>query len=131
MTNRTRFMHVSLVALLAAAAAGVQAQSSTAPQSASPQPATPPQAEAQPMAPQKSAAKDKESTAPSILGSGTKADAKLEAGFKRADANGDGKVSPAEAGKVSAIGSKFAEFDKDKDGFLSAEEFAAATAKAN
>lgn len=48
------------------------------------------------------------------------------AAFKRADADGDGKLSKAEAASFPAIGERFAALDKDGDGFLSATEFAAA-----
>ncbi|HEX6703967.1 MAG TPA: EF-hand domain-containing protein [Albitalea sp.] len=49
----------------------------------------------------------------------------VEAAFKKADANGDGKLSKEEAAKLPAVGSKFDELDKDKDGSLSPEEFSA------
>ncbi len=53
-----------------------------------------------------------------------------EKAFKRADANGDGKLSKAEAARLPAISERFVEIDKDKDGFLSMTEFMAAlTAK--
>jgi Ca2+-binding EF-hand superfamily protein len=53
-----------------------------------------------------------------------------EKAFKRADANGDGKLSKAEAARLPAIAERFDEIDKDKDGFLSMAEFMAAlTAK--
>ena len=48
-----------------------------------------------------------------------------EASFGRADANGDGKVSKEEAAKLPAIAARFDELDKNKDGVLSPEEFAA------
>lgn len=53
-----------------------------------------------------------------------------EAMFQRADLNGDGKLSKEEAAKVPAIAAKFAELDKNKDGFLSLAEFAAGYAAA-
>jgi hypothetical protein len=48
-----------------------------------------------------------------------------EAAFKRADANGDGKLSKEEAARLPAIAAKFDELDKDKDGALSMSEFMA------
>jgi EF hand len=57
--------------------------------------------------------------------------AALEAAFTRADANGDGKLSKEEAARLPAIAAKFAELDKDKDGFLSIDEFASGYAAGN
>jgi Ca2+-binding EF-hand superfamily protein len=62
-----------------------------------------------------------------------------KSGFAAADANGDGKISPAEyvaamKGKLdeTAAKARFAELDKNKDGSLSPEEFSAgAAAKKN
>ena len=51
--------------------------------------------------------------------------AAVETSFGRTDANGDGKLSKEEAVKLPAIAAKFDEFDKNKDGFLSLDEFAA------
>ncbi len=59
----------------------------------------------------------------------SKADA--AAAFKRADTNADGKLSKEEAGSLPAIAARFDEFDKDKDGFLSMDEFMAATTAPN
>jgi EF hand len=50
------------------------------------------------------------------------------AAFKRADANGDGKLSKAEATSLPAIASRFDELDADKDTFLSMAEFSAGLA---
>jgi Ca2+-binding EF-hand superfamily protein len=49
--------------------------------------------------------------------------ATLDAAFKRADTNGDGKLSPAELAQIPALASRFADLDKDKDGSISAAEF--------
>jgi Ca2+-binding EF-hand superfamily protein len=49
----------------------------------------------------------------------------VESAFTKADANGDGKLSRDEVAKLPAIGAKFDALDKDKDGVLSLEEFAA------
>jgi Ca2+-binding EF-hand superfamily protein len=46
--------------------------------------------------------------------------------FQRADGNGDGKLSPDEASRLPAIAEKFDALDKDRDGYLSLDEFAAA-----
>jgi Ca2+-binding EF-hand superfamily protein len=53
-----------------------------------------------------------------------------EKAFKRADANGDGKLSKAESARLPAIAERFEQVDQDKDGFLSMTEFMTAlTAK--
>lgn len=49
-----------------------------------------------------------------------------EIAFMRADTNGDGKLSKAEAARLPAIASKFDALDKDKDGMLSMGEYMAA-----
>jgi hypothetical protein len=46
--------------------------------------------------------------------------------FKRADANGDGKLSKEEAMKMPGIADKFDALDVNGDGFLSLSEFASA-----
>jgi Ca2+-binding EF-hand superfamily protein len=46
-----------------------------------------------------------------------------EQAFKRADANGDGKLSKTEAARLPAIADRFDALDTDKDGFLSMGEF--------
>lgn len=45
------------------------------------------------------------------------------AAFKKADANGDGKLTKAEAASLPAIAARFDELDADKDTFLSVAEF--------
>lgn len=47
--------------------------------------------------------------------------------FSRADANRDGQLSPQEAVMLPAISQKFEALDRNKDKFLSLEEFALAT----
>jgi Ca2+-binding EF-hand superfamily protein len=49
----------------------------------------------------------------------------IQATFARFDTNGDGKLSKEELAMLPALSSKFAELDKDKDGFLSLAEFTA------
>jgi Ca2+-binding EF-hand superfamily protein len=49
----------------------------------------------------------------------------VESAFSKADSNGDGKLTPEEASKLPAIAARFDLLDKDKDGTLSLEEFAA------
>ena len=48
----------------------------------------------------------------------------MEAAFARTDVNGDGRISPEESEHMPAIAMMFAELDRNKDGFLSLEEFA-------
>lgn len=43
--------------------------------------------------------------------------------FKRADVNGDGKLSKEEAARLPAISARFDELDTSKDGFIAPEEF--------
>ena len=43
--------------------------------------------------------------------------------FMRADANGDGKLSKAEAARLPQVAQKFDAIDKDKDGALSMGEY--------
>lgn len=54
--------------------------------------------------------------------------ASAEAAFRRADTNADNRLSKAEAESLPAIAARFAELDKDKDGFLSMAEFLSAFA---
>ena len=53
----------------------------------------------------------------------------VEAAFTKADANTDGKLSKEEAAKLPAIGAKFDDLDKDKDGQLTLDEFSSAMTK--
>ncbi len=46
-----------------------------------------------------------------------------EIAFMRADANGDGKLSKAEAARLPQVAQKFDALDKDKDGALSMTEY--------
>lgn len=47
----------------------------------------------------------------------------MEAAFARADVNGDGKLTRAEAAHLPAIEARFDELDTNHDGFLSVDEF--------
>ena len=49
----------------------------------------------------------------------------VEAAFTKADGSGDGKLTREETAQVPALGARFDALDKDKDGRLSLEEFAA------
>lgn len=49
--------------------------------------------------------------------------------FTALDANKDGKVSQAEAQRNTMVSQSFAAADKDHDGFLTKDEFAAAFGK--
>jgi Ca2+-binding EF-hand superfamily protein len=66
------------------------------------------------------------SKAPSADAS-TKAGAAVDSAFSKADTNHDGKLSKEEAAKVPAIAAKFDQLDKDKKGYLTAEDFSAAS----
>jgi Ca2+-binding EF-hand superfamily protein len=48
-----------------------------------------------------------------------------QAAFKRADANGDGKLSKEEAARLPGIAEKFDALDKEGKGFLTMADFAA------
>jgi Ca2+-binding EF-hand superfamily protein len=50
----------------------------------------------------------------------------VESAFTKVDANTDGKLSKQEAAKLPAIGAKFDDLDKDKDGQLTLDEFTTA-----
>jgi Ca2+-binding EF-hand superfamily protein len=64
------------------------------------------------------------SAPPSAVRTSATERAAIEAAFARADTNNDGKLSREEAQRFPAIFLKFDELDRDKDGFLSLEEFA-------
>lgn len=64
-------------------------------------------------------------SAPASAQTTAQAASPAEAAFKRADANGDGKLSKEESARLPAIAARFDELDKDKDGFLSMAEFMA------
>lgn len=54
----------------------------------------------------------------------------VQAAFKRADSNGDGKLAVEELGVFPSL--KMTDLDKNKDGFVSADEFnAGVTARTN
>ena len=52
--------------------------------------------------------------------------ATVESAFKRADANKDGRLTKAEADVLPAVAARFDGLDKDKKGYLTFDEFAAA-----
>jgi hypothetical protein len=54
--------------------------------------------------------------------------ATLDAAFKQADTDADGKLSNAELSQIPALASKFADLDKNKDGSVSSDEFSAGVA---
>jgi Ca2+-binding EF-hand superfamily protein len=68
------------------------------------------QAQMQPAAPD-AAAKDKSA---------------IEAAFRRADVNKDGKLTRAEAEMLPSVAARFDDIDKDKKGYLTLDEFMAA-----
>jgi hypothetical protein len=51
------------------------------------------------------------------------ADPKMMEVFDRADKNGDGKLSKAEAESLPAVSQRFDQIDTDKDGSISKKEF--------
>ncbi|WP_280151353.1 EF-hand domain-containing protein [Piscinibacter sp. XHJ-5] len=72
------------------------------------------------------------SGATSPAGSSTSVSATLDAAFKRADTNGDGKLSPDELKQIPSLASRFGDLDTDKDGAISSTEFSAGvTVKSN
>jgi len=50
----------------------------------------------------------------------------LEAAFKRADANQDGKLSRQEAERFPAVAQRFEQIDSNRDTFISLDEFSQA-----
>lgn len=61
---------------------------------------------------------------PATPGAPTMANPTPDQAFDRADANGDGKLTLREAERYPAIAEHFSQFDRDKNGSLSREEFA-------
>jgi hypothetical protein len=51
--------------------------------------------------------------------------ATLDAAFKAADTVKDGKLSNAELIQIPVLATKFADLDKNKDGFVTSDEFTA------
>lgn len=47
----------------------------------------------------------------------------VRAAFDRADTDRDGRLSRAEAGKLPTVGPKFEQYDENRDGYLSFEEY--------
>jgi hypothetical protein len=75
-----------------------------------------------------------QSQTPSGAAGGTAANAAatVDAAFKRADTNGDSKLSPDELKQIPQLASRFGDLDTDKDGAISNTEFSAGvTVKAN
>jgi len=66
------------------------------------------------------------STTPGTTTSPATAADRLDAIFKRVDANQDGKLSKEEAARLPSIAERFDQLDKDKDGMLSLDELKAA-----
>ncbi len=56
----------------------------------------------------------------------------VQTAFKRADLNGDGRLSSDELSQFPALSSRLTDLDTDKDGFVSSSEFSAGvTVKTN
>lgn len=64
-------------------------------------------------------------TAPPAQTPETRATEALTAAFKRADANGDGKLTREESARLPAVADRFDDYDKDGDGVLTLAELAA------
>jgi len=54
------------------------------------------------------------------------AQAEVEAVFKQADANGDGRLSPQEAQVIAGLSERFDAVDTNKDGVISLQELSVA-----
>lgn len=65
---------------------------------------------------------------PSATDAAAKDKAAIEAAFRRADVNKDGKLSRAEAEMLPSVAARFDEIDKDKKGYLTMEEVIIAVA---
>ncbi|WP_370680426.1 EF-hand domain-containing protein [Comamonas sp. GB3 AK4-5] len=60
---------------------------------------------------------------PSLLAQTAVATPTPEQAFARADTNGDGALTPSEAERYPAVAERFRQFDTDRNGTLSREEF--------
>lgn len=98
----------ALALLALTAAMGAQAQTKTPQTPQTPQvPATTPGAGT--------------ATEGAAAGGGTQAT--IDSAFKRADINGDGKLAANEMSVFPSLSARFGDLDKNKDGFVSSEEF--------
>lgn len=67
-------------------------------------------------------------TPPSAQQPGTAISPTMQAAFKKADADGDGKVSRDEGAKAGMAGDKFDSLDRNRDGSLDIAEFSVSMA---
>jgi hypothetical protein len=110
--------NVLLMAALALGAGGAYAQGSSSAPSKSTGPAPSSQ-----MAPAESGGTGAGAgTAPAPAASKASAQ-EIEAAFKRADADGDGKLTKKEAATFPELAQRFEQIDTDKDTFVSMKEF--------
>lgn len=72
-----------------------------------------------------------QSKAPAEQPMAAKDKAVVESAYTKADANADGKLSREEAARLPAIGVKFDDLDKNKDGALTLDEFSSGFATTN